>query len=80
MLVRPGMRRLFFPWKTNKKRLASLVRLMINIRFVLIHLFSSQLKELLSSSVEEVQNRLACRYLSSSAGSVLASQSPHLTL
>ena len=29
MLVRPVMKRLFFPWKTKEKRLASLARLMI---------------------------------------------------
>ena len=30
MLVRPAMKRLFFPWKTKEKRLASLARLIIN--------------------------------------------------
>ena len=29
MLVRPVMKRLFFPWKTKEKRLASLARLII---------------------------------------------------
>ena len=31
MLVRPVMKRLFFPWKPRKKRLASLARLIVTI-------------------------------------------------